>query len=95
MLIKYRSGVVRSSRNARYISRIGILVSRSTVHMRSFFTFKRPVSKWRPTICVKSIQAMNIIVENDVITLTDHNPVVQNFALGMIVFFFNINLFII
>jgi len=88
MLIKYRSGVVRSSRNTTCISRTGIVVSRSIVHMRSSFTFKQQrIFKWRPTIYVNpSMQAVDIIGENGIITLENYNPIFQTSALGMINF---------
>jgi len=87
MLIKYRTGVVRCSRNAKCMSRTSMIVSRSIVHMRSSFTFKRPIPRWRPIIGVnRSRQMMDIIGKNDVITLADYHHRFQNSSLGMIDF---------
>jgi hypothetical protein len=86
MLIKYRSGVVRSSRKGRCMSTIGMGVSRPLVHMRSSFTFKSKKFTWPPTIYVnRSTQTMDISGNNDVFTLTDYDPRFQStYTLGMI-----------
>jgi hypothetical protein len=99
MLIKYRSGVVRSSQSARCMSKIGMGVSRPLVHMRSSFTFKSKKFTWPPTIYFnRSTQTMDISGKHDVSTSTDYDPRFQSTTLGMINFkiqilsFFNLML---
>lgn len=94
MLIKYRCGVVYSSRNRRYRNRIGVVIGRSTTHMRSSFTFKRSVPKWRPTIRVhRSEQVVDVAIVNNVTTLTHSDPESWNSIFGMI--WFSSHLFIL
>lgn len=88
MLIKYRSGVVNASWNARHTRRACMVMNRSIVHYRSSFTLKTKVfTRSLTTGANQSLQVMNITVNNNPITLADYHPMFQNYDWGMITFF--------
>jgi hypothetical protein len=85
MIIKYRSGVTHSKRNAKCMSIISKNFGRPIVHVRRFFTFKQTVSNWPPTIYVnKPRQMINITGKNDIRTSADYHSGFKNPSLGMI-----------
>ena len=89
MLIKYRCGVVHSSRNIRFRNRISKVIGRSTTHMRNSFTFKRSAPRWRPTIRVhRSEQVADVAIMNNVVTLTHSEPVSWISIFGMFCFLY-------
>ncbi|CAF5074363.1 unnamed protein product [Rotaria sp. Silwood1] len=83
MLIKYRSGVVYSTRHVRCISKFGKVIGRPIVHIRNSFTFKQTTSTWAPTIHVnQSNQTMNITSNKNVLILADYHPIFKNYDCG-------------
>ncbi|CAF5027156.1 unnamed protein product [Rotaria sp. Silwood1] len=84
MLIKYRSGVVYSTRHVRCISKFGKVIGRPIVHIRNSFTFKQTTSTWAPTIHVnQSNQTMNITSNKNVLILADYHPIFKNYDCAM------------
>jgi hypothetical protein len=82
MLLKYRSGVVHSTRNISRMCRTDkVVVSRPIIHMRSSFTLKKSMPTWPPTIKVN--QSMHITGKNNIITLADYHPVFKNSSWGI------------
>jgi hypothetical protein len=80
MLIKYRSGVLHSTRNARCMNHIRRKIfGRSIVHMRRFFTLKQMIS----TYVNRSMQMIKLTEKNDIRTLLDYHPDLTSSPLGM------------
>ena len=87
MLIKYRSGVIHSAQSIKCINATEKAGRRTIVHMKSSFTFKRPISRWQPVICInRSTPKMSTSGKNGVLSMSHYHSILENTPLGMIYF---------